>query len=463
MKTLWAKRALTAEGWQSNVGIAIDDNGFIDSVSADSAPVGERYGLILPAPANLHSHAFQRAMAGLTESRGGDSTDSFWTWRRLMYRFLDQLTPDHVEAITAFVQMEMLESGYAAVGEFHYLHNAADGGRYQNPAEMSERIVAAASLSGIGLCLLPVLYQQGGCDGRALSQGQRRFGNTQEQYGNLVVEVRRLIGQLPEDCGSGIAPHSLRAVTRQGLRDAIELAQISAEGQTPCGAPIHIHVAEQLAEVEELINARAARPVEWLLANHDVDANWCIIHATQMLPHETTLLARSGATVGLCPITESSLGDGIFDGMRYRQAGGCWGVGSDSNIRISLSEELRTLEYSQRLRDHGRAMFADKNMSCGRVLYDHILDGGARALQRKSGSIVAGNYADLLHLDEGAVELCAVSDNGWLDAWIFAADDRLVRDVWSAGRHMVKDGIHVRHDAITARYREIVRVLVSAI
>lgn len=442
--TLWAEHALTNTGWESAVSVVINAAGRIESVSANQTASGEQVGILLPAVANLHSHAFQRAMAGMTESRGPDPRDSFWNWRKLMYRFLANLTPDDAESIAAFGQMEMLESGYATVGEFHYLHHQADGKPYSELAEMSERIMAAASQSGIGLTLLPVLYEQGGCDGRALTGGQKRFGNSIDEFAHLFSSVLSSAAKHLPTASVGIAPHSLRAVSQAALTSAHQLAD---------GRPFHIHIAEQEAEVQEILAALGARPVQWLLDNYSVDSTWCLVHATQMLRGETRRLAKSGAVAGLCPITESNLGDGIFDGVSYQESVGQWGIGTDSNVRISLSEELRTLEYSQRLRDKGRAIYADETRSTGRVLYDFALQGGAQALQRESGSIAVGQIADLLVLDESSPSFIAVEKDSWLDAWIFANDDRLVTDVWSSGQHVVKNGQHVHREKIEACYR----------
>jgi len=448
--SIWAEHALTDNGWQSGVSVVLDEAGRISSVSANQPPSGTRTGILLPAVANLHSHAFQRAMAGMTETRGPDPRDSFWSWRKLMYRFLQHLSPDDVESIAAFGQMEMLESGYASVGEFHYLHHQADGNRYQQPAEMSERIIAAAKLSGIGLTLLPVLYEQGGCDGRALTDGQKRFGNSIDSFSEVYSEAKACISKHLPSASIGIAPHSLRAVSQAGLQASHQLAD---------GQPFHIHIAEQEAEVQEIIAAWNARPVEWLLDNHAVDQSWCLVHATQMTPQETKDLAQSGAVAGLCPITESNLGDGTFAGTIYQKNQGVWGIGTDSNVRISLSEELRTLEYSQRLRDKGRAIYAVENRSTGRVLYEAALQGGAQALQRNSGSISVGQIADLQALDVSSSNLLAVQNDAWLDAWIFASDDRLITDVWSSGVHLVSEGRHIHRDQIDSRYRKTMSAL----
>ena len=450
--TIWAEHALTREGWQSAVSVHVDHNGQISSVAAGQPPSGERTGLLLPAMPNLHSHAFQRAMAGMTETRGDDPHDSFWSWRKLMYRFLDRLTPDDVESIAAFGQLEMLESGYTSVGEFHYLHHQADGKPYSNRAEMCERLVAASLQSGIGLTLLPVLYEQGGCDGRALSGGQKRFGNSFDEYSNLFQKASESIAAHNHNANIGIAPHSLRAVSKTSLKEAESLV---------ASRPFHIHVAEQQAEVDELLSVYGARPVQWLLENHAVDATWCLIHATQMVAQETSALAQSGAIAGLCPITESNLGDGIFDGKNYQSEQGSWGVGTDSNVRISLGEELRTLEYSQRLRDQSRSVYATTEQSTGRVLYEASLAGGAQALQRNTGSIAVGYQADLVALDLQSPSLAAVKNDGWLDAWIFAADDSLITDVWCCGARVVSDGRHINRQQITDRYLATMKILVG--
>jgi formimidoylglutamate deiminase len=444
MKTVWAKQALTSDGWQSDVQITLDDDGMIQTIDAGVPPSGACYGVMLPAPANIHSHAFQRAMAGMTERRGADPTDNFWSWRKLMYKFLDQLTPDHVEAIAAFVQMEMLEAGYGASVEFHYLHHQADGTPYENIGELSGRIAAAAQTSGMGLTLLPVLYEQGGCDGRALTQGQIRFGNNFDRFAKLFESAKVGLQSLPHDCRIGVAPHSLRAVSRESLTAVTALH--------PSG-PIHIHLAEQVGEVEEVVAAYGKRPAEWLFENHLVDARWCLIHSTQLQAHETIAMAKSGAVAGLCPITEANLGDGIFDGVRYLKHGGRFGIGSDSNIRISLSEELRALEYSQRLKHLGRAVLATENRSAGRVLFEGAGVGGAYASGRNAGELAPGKLADMMALDASHIDLMGKSGDMILDAYIFAGDDSMVSDVWSAGRHMVSQGCHKKRDQIVAQYR----------
>jgi len=443
---LFARTALLPEGWASDVLIDVDTYGRIDTVAKGAAcPVGlSDLGLLLPAPVNAHSHAFQRAMAGLTEHRGPSGADSFWTWRQLMYRFLDRLTPTDVEAITAFVQMEMLEAGYGASVEFHYLHHQPDGSPYAALAEMSERVVAAAEQSGIGLTLLPVLYTHGGCDGRALGAGQRRFGNTMARYVKLLEGAQSALVALPPDSALGVAPHSLRAVVREDFADL--------PGVVPDG-PVHMHLAEQSAEVAEVLQHWGARPVEWALDALPLDARWCLVHCTQMTTAETKKLAATGAVAGLCPITEANLGDGIFDGVTWMSAGGAIAIGSDSNIRVSLSEELRTLEYSQRLRDHTRAALATAHASTGRRLFDAMCRGGAQSAGRHTGQIAPGRWADLLRLNADHIDLYGRTGDQILDTFVFGAGDILVTDVWSAGRHLVRDGAHCHRQDIAANYR----------
>lgn len=453
MTTIWAETALLLSGWRKDVRVDVED-GQIARVETGAAPVGTRVGCLLPAPANAHSHAFQRAMAGLTERRGPDPRDSFWTWRQLMFRFLDRLNPEQIEAIAALVQMEMLEAGYGCNVEFHYLHHGPGGVPYSNLAETSARIAAAAETTGIGLTLLPVMYQFGGCDQRPLAEGQVRFGNDLGQYGRLFDGAQAALTALPGDARIGVAPHSLRAVARE---DLAPLRAIAA------GRPFHMHLAEQVAEVDEVKAAWGARPVDWVLDNLDPGADCTFIHCTQMQPHETVGLAESGAVAGLCPITESSLGDGIFDGVRWFDAGGAISIGSDSNIRIALSEELRTLDYSQRLRDKSRAALAEPLRSTGRRLFDAALVGGAQSAGRKTGAIAPGMCADLMALDAEHPDLFGRSGDMILDTWIFAGDDRMVRDVWSAGRHMVHEGRHLRRDAIVAAYRKATADLAEAI
>ena len=454
MAVIWARTALLENGWAEKVRIETGLSGCIVSIRQNAAPEGSQVGILLPAPANVHSHAFQRAMAGLTERRGPDPRDSFWTWRQLMFRFLDRLTPDHIEGIAAFVQMEMLEAGYAANVEFHYLHHQPGGAPYERLAETSERIVAAAAQTGIGLTLLPVHYEFGGCDLRPLSPGQVRFGNDFARFAKLHAQAREAMVYLPPDCVLGVAPHSLRAVAARDLKSARDLAGSD---------PIHMHLSEQAGEVEQVLATYGARPVTFFLDQCDVHANWCLIHCIQMQPDETRRLAGSGVVAGICPVTEANLGDGIFDATGWLSADGKLAIGSDSNIRISLTEELRAIEYAQRLRDNSRAALASEQASTGRRLLETVSRGGARAAGRKSGRIAEGCLADLYAIDDGHIDLAGRAGDTLLDSYIFAGDDRLVTDVWSAGRHMVRGGTHIAHDPITARYRAIMHDLRDAL
>ncbi|WP_421700889.1 formimidoylglutamate deiminase [Aliiroseovarius sp.] len=444
MVTLFAKRALLAEGWVENLRLEIT-GGAVTGLTPDSAaqPGDTRVDTLLPALANLHSHAFQRAMAGMTEYRLA-GRDSFWTWRDLMYRFTAHLDPEGVEAIAALVQMEMLEAGYTSVGEFHYLHHQPDGQPYARLAELSDRIMAAAATTGIGLTHLPVLYSYAGVGEVPLEAGQRRFGNNVDRFCALVDQARGALRDLPGDCRIGIAPHSLRATSPRDLNTVL-----AAHGE----GPVHIHISEQPKEVEEVLTGLGARPVDWLLDNAPVDDRWCLIHATHMTEAETRAMAASGAVAGLCPITEANLGDGPFNGPTYLAAGGAFGVGSDSNVRISLTEELRTLEYSQRLRDLSRNVLVVGEGSVGQSLYSGAARGGARALGRRAGQIALGQLADLVAVDGTDPALCALEVDQLLDGLVFAASDRVVTDVWAAGRHQVRGGRHVAREAILARYR----------
>ena len=454
MQKINARQVLTPDGWVRDLCIEIDGNR-IKQVSKGISPSAPLVDLLLPAPVNLHSHTFQRAMAGLTEIRGADPRDSFWTWRQLMYKFLDRLTPKHVRAIAELAFMEMLEAGYGAVAEFHYLHHNMGGTPYGNMTEMAGQITAAARATGIGLTLLPTMYMQGSCDGRALDGGQRRFGCDLDQFAELHTGSAKIIAHAPEDYGIGIAPHSLRTVPPHAL----------ACLRTICPAgPIHMHLAEQVAEVEAVKASLGARPVEWLLDNAPIGPDWCLIHSTQMTDRETQNLAASGAVVGLCPITESNLGDGIFNALVFRDGGGSFGVGSDSNVHIALWEELATMEYSQRLRDRSRAAMALPDRSTGRVLFDAIVRAGAQAAGRHTGHIATGKIADLIAVSTDNEFICNRAGDTVLDSLIFTGrGQRCVTDVWSAGRHMVKGGCHIHHDRIVERFCQVMQQLGQAI
>lgn len=448
--SLRARQALLETGWETDVHVGIEPEGHISSIEAGNGIGDHDVDILLPAPTNLHSHGFQRALAGLTEKRGPRASESFWTWRQSMYRFLEFLGPEDIETITAFAQMQMAEAGFAAVVEFHYLHHGPNGTVYANLAEMSERVAAATALTGIGLTLLPVLYQYGGFDQRALVEGQRRFGNELVQFERLYEKVGRAVKHLPDDARLGVAAHSLRAVDAAGLRFAADLAS---------GGPLHMHLAEQTAEVDESIMHTGLRPAEWLFDNSNIGENWCLIHCTHLLPDEIKQLARTGAVVGLCPVTEANLGDGIFEITSLLHDDGHFGIGTDSNIRISLAGELRALEYSQRLKDRSRSVIGDSERSTGRVLFDSAVVGGSRAAGRNCGEIAIGRLADLMALDGTGPDLSHRSGDALLDGFIFCGDDRMVSDVWSAGRHVVRNGRHICHDELTRSYLSCMRRL----
>jgi len=441
--------ALLQDGWVSNVRLTLD-GGRIAAVERDVAPLpyDERAGIGLPGIANLHSHAFQRGMAGLTERRG-QGEDSFWTWRTLMYRFVDRITPDELEAIAAQAYVEMVEAGFTRVGEFHYLHHDQGGRAYGNIGEMAARIAAAAEQSGIGLTLLPVFYAHGGFGGAAVGAAQARFLNDPDSYDELIAASRRAVAGL-DGAVVGIAPHSLRAVTPDELAAILPLAE---------GGPVHIHIAEQTREVDDCLAWSGARPVEWLLANAPVDRRWCLVHATHMIRAETLGLAHSGAVAGLCPITEANLGDGLFPATIFK---GAFGVGSDSNVLISLGEELRLLEYGQRLKRRKRNVMAGRaGSSTGRALFDAALAGGAQALG-VSGGLAVGAPADIVSLDPGHPALVARGEDDIIDSFIFAGAHGLISSVWRGGRKLVSDGVHHRRAEIAARYgRTLERLLAS--
>jgi formiminoglutamate deiminase len=446
------QNALLETGWQRDVLITVEGR-MIAAVAPDTAspPDAERIvGVAVPGVANVHSHAFQRAMAGLVERRGPEE-DSFWTWREVMYRFLARMTPYDIEAVAAWAYVEMLEAGFTSVGEFHYLHNAPDGTRYADPAETGARIVAAAETAGIGLALLPCFYAHGGCGGAPAKPGQIRFLSDLDGYWRLLEESKRHISGVA-GAVLGIAPHSLRAV------DAGEMRALA--DAWPSG-PIHIHAAEQTAEVDECVAWSGARPVQWLIDNMGVGARWCLIHATHMTAAEVRALARSGAVAGLCPITEANLGDGIFEAPGFLAAGGRFGVGTDSNVRICLAEELRSLEYSQRLRKRKRNRLGPAGSSTGRHIYDVARAGGAQALGLDTGALAAGRIADIVVLDATHPALVARTGDALIDSWVFACGDGIVRDVFAGGRRVVRDGRHIHRDATRRCFTDTMKRLLA--
>jgi formiminoglutamate deiminase len=445
------KEALLPAGWSRDVRISIERGRIAAIESGVQAEArDERHAVGLPGLPNLHSHAFQRGMAGLTEIRG-TSSDSFWTWRDLMYRFVGKMTPDDVAAITAQAYVEMLEAGFTRVGEFHYLHHDISGAPYSNIGELAERIVSSSKESGIGLTLLPVFYAHAGFGGRAPDSGQRRFINSVDQFGHLMEASRRAVAA-HEGALLGVAPHSLRAVTPDELN---EIAPLAGNG------PIHIHVAEQVKEVEDCLSWSGLRPVQWLLEHVPIDRRWCLIHATHMTGEEARSMAASGAIAGLCPITEANLGDGIFNAPAFFGAGGNFGVGSDSNVLIGAADELRQLEYSQRLALRARNVLATTGIaSTGRVLFAGALAGGSQALGMPGG-LAPGDPADIFSLDITQVALAGRSGDALLDSWAFSGKS-LVDCVWTSGRKVVTNGRHHQAEQVATRFREHLEGLLAA-
>jgi formimidoylglutamate deiminase len=455
MTSYFAASALLPQGWAENVRFDVDSTGTISGLSTGTPADGaERLpGVVVPGMIDLHSHAFQRAMAGLAE-RAGPKGDNFWSWRDIMYRFIARLGPDDVEAIAAQLYVELLKHGYTNVVEFHYLHNDPTGGPYENRAELAERILAAAGAAGIGLTLLPVLYQTSQFGGVAPTEGQRRFILKSDEF---LAMVDKLVHRHRRDRQTrvGIAPHSLRAVPPDSLKAVVEgLTALDAT------APIHIHAAEQLKEVQDCQTWSKLRPVEWLLEKAKIDARWCLIHATHMTDRETEGLAKSGAVAGLCPTTEANLGDGLFPLPAYLAAGGRFGIGSDSNVTTSPVEELRWLEYAQRLAARARNLTETRvGEATGANLFKRALAGGTQAAGRKVGALAAGHRADFVVLDSEHAVLFGRSGDTLLDSWIFSGNVTPVRDVIVGGQWLVREGVHVHEEQALAGYKRTVKKL----
>jgi formimidoylglutamate deiminase len=474
MRHYHAPLALLPDGWARGVRLVVDGSGALVEVLAGDGDVrgarpagigdppgvdnpagGERAtrveslpGVVVPGVPDLHSHAFQRALAGRTE-RGSAAGESFWSWRERMYRSLTVLEPDDVDAVAAQVYVELLRHGYTAVAEFHYLHLDPAGRPYDDPAELARRVLAAADRAGIGLTLLPVLYRSSDFGGTPADPGQRRFVLDEDAFQDLLVGVSAACAEHP-DRRAGLALHSLRAVPP----DAFDRALTAWDALDPEG-PVHVHAAEQRREVEGCLAWSGRRPVAWLLEHVPMDARWCVVHATHLDDTEVTELARSGAVAGLCPSTEANLGDGLFRLPEYLRAGGSWGIGSDRQVGTSPAEELRWLEYGQRLIHERRAVAAgDADRSTARVLLEGAWAGGARACGRPLGELAVGGRADWVVLDSAHPTLAGLDGDALLDGWIFAGNDSPVREVWVGGRRVVADGRHAREEEVAARYRE---------
>jgi formimidoylglutamate deiminase len=438
-----APYALLSGGWARDVRIEIDADGAIASITPDS-PIRDATllgGPVIPGMPNVHSHAFQRAFAGRAERATG-SHDSFWTWRDAMYGLAARITPDDFAAIAAQAYVEMLEAGYTAVGEFHYLHHDIGGTPFATRSELAQRALGAADESGIGITLLPVFYRWSDFGAKPPRPDQARFITDLDGFLALVDELAPLC-RTP-DRRLGIAPHSLRAVAPDDLR-----AVVAALDERDPDAPIHLHVAEQLGEVDACIEHRGRRPVAWLYDHVALSARWTLVHATHVTSAEIDALAPTGATIAIAPTTEANLGDGIFPLELWRSAGGALAIGSDSHVRIDAAEELRWLEYVQRLRTLRRSIVASPE-----ALYVQTARDGGRALGRPIGTIAAGMRADLVVLDPDHPALAGGDVATIVDRFITSGGSAAIRDVFAGGIHVVQHGRHVRRDPIARRFRE---------
>lgn len=452
MPAFHAERALLPSGWARNVRFEVGASGLLEQVLPDAGSEGaERlHGPVLPGMPNLHSHAFQRAMAGLAEV-AGNPNDSFWTWRELMYRLVGRLSPEQMEVIARQLYVEMLKAGYTAVAEFHYVHHDPAGRPYADPAELALCISRAARDSGIGLTLLPVLYSHAGFGGLPPNEGQRRFIHSTDSYLALQQRLRKA---LPADQGLGLCFHSLRAVTPDQLATVLA-AEDGAR-------PIHIHIAEQQKEVDDCLAWSGRRPLQWLYENAPVDPRWCLVHATHAEADEVQAMARSGAVAGLCLTTEANLGDGIFPAVDFLAHGGRLGIGSDSHVSVSVVEELRWLEYGQRLRDQRRnRLHRPEQPQVGRTLFDAALAGGAQALGQPVGALAVGSRADWIVLDGTDPYLATAEGDALLNRWLFAGGDRQVRDVMVGGRWVVRNGHHPAEEATAWAFAEVLRTVLG--
>ena len=447
--SIWTSKALLSSGWSDDVLITVNDDGNIVSAEPQSKPTAAEIcsGAVIPGMTNLHSHAHQRAMAGLAEKSSHDKNtkDSFWTWRSIMYHYLERIEPYDLNALASQLYLEMLKFGYTSVGEFQYLHHDINGSAYQDRAEMTKQCLNAAQNTGIAFTALPVLYAYGGFDAQPPSDGQKRFLNDADGFLEIVESLEKDISA-SNNATLGIAPHSLRAVSKSLLDEVL-----SANKQTSL---VHIHVAEQVKEVDDCLSWSKQRPVEWLLNNFEIDENWCLIHATHLTMEETINLANSGAIAGLCPTTEANLGDGIFNAEQYFSANGNWGIGSDSHISISPVEELRWLEYGQRLQTNQRNILNSTDKpSTGDHLYQQALAGGAMATARMSGAIKPGYRADFVVIDNDHPRLYSRQQDDLIDSYIFSGNYNAVKDVYVGGQKVINNGHHDHEKSIEEKFK----------
>lgn len=456
MGTLYAKHALLPDGWAEDVLITWDRAGWISSVARNTAkppPEAETApGPVLPGLVNLHSHAFQRAMAGRGEVMGSRE-DSFWSWREVMYGLALTLGPEDLAVIARQLAIECLKGGFTGICEFHYLHRAPDGGDYDDPALLSKAVVGAYREAGIGVTHLPVLYKTGGFGDAPLGERQRRFRSDASFVIETGVAVRAAHAG-DADLSIGIAPHSLRAAPVGEI--ACALAALDRE------APVHIHISEQVKEVEDCLVAHGARPIAMLYDGLDEipDGRWCLVHATHPDAAELRMMAESGAVVGLCPMTEGNLGDGLFPVEGFREQGGRWGIGTDSHVSRDAAEELRILEYGQRLVTRRRNVVADEESPhVGATLWREAARGGAKAAGRATGRIEIGARADMIALDGFAPDLAGLANDQLLDVYVFSGAPGLVRDVHVGGRKVLNEGRHAMEEESAAAFRGLLRRL----
>jgi formimidoylglutamate deiminase len=465
---------LLPEGWARDVAVTVSDEGFITTI--DAAAAGGRHGeildrapdagaesvdgIVVPGMANAHSHAFQRAMAGNTEYRLS-ARDSFWTWRRAMYALANRIEPDDLQTLAAQLFLEMLKSGYTSVAEFHYLHRQRDGKAYSGVNALWEAVGNAATLAGIGLTFLPTLYQTSDFGGRPLKPEQARFASDTGVFlraiENRIAAERRAQGA--RGCAhtqrTGAAFHSLRAVPLDTLRAAaVRLRTIDVD------MPVHIHVAEQVLEVEACVQETGRRPIELLLDTGLLDPHWCLVHATHATPKELQGIAAAGAAVCVSISTEANLGDGFFDTARFLKAGGRLCIGTDSQSTVNPAEELRWLEYQQRLRKKRRGVLADAAEShVGTRLWRDAARHGAQAIGQPAGAIEVGLRADWLVLDARHPSLVGAAPDTSLDHVLFAGGDAAIRDVMVAGRWVIKNRHHAAEDELRPRFAELMHRL----
>jgi len=432
VRACFARHAFLPDGWKENVRFEIDAAGSFTTVVPDSAAgTATPFGVLVPGVPNAHSHAFQRALAGGTEHANPDG-DTFWTWREAMYAALEALDPDTLEAIAADAYVAMLETGYTHVCEFHYIHHGPGGVPYTRRTELADRIVAAARKTGIGLTLLAVFYRYGDFERRPPLPLQARFVHTPGSFAALWDDLVAAYGDDPQ-IRLGIAPHSLRAVDVEDIPTLVQLAS-----RVP-GAPLHVHVSEQEREVQACRELHGTTPIALLARYVTFDERWCFVHATHASPAELRTIVAAHASVALCPTTEGNLGDGIFPAARFVRMGGTIALGSDSNVSIDVAEELRWLEYVQRLKRQARGVLQDRaTPSVGRFMYEAVLRGGAQAAGSKIGALAPGYRADFIALDthDGFERATA------FDRYVFRSRAWQPRDVVVGGRHVVRDGHH---------------------